>query len=207
MQQLVLAKDAHELARTPVRVIDRTRLAPWEIGLILSATVLYWNDGLRLMFPGIDSTSIAFRAIHFLFYAAFAGLIGRDDAGLKQAVNQSPLLAACLLLPLLSVVWSIHPQESAQRGIAVLGSSLFGVYLAMRLKPLDCMRLIGKAATISAACSLILIMFFPAVGLMSEGEYVNVWSGAHMHKNGLGQMTALGAMICLIVLRSDGRNG
>jgi exopolysaccharide production protein ExoQ len=204
MQQRVLPRATRAITVKPVRPIDRTRLPIWEVALVLAAIFIYWNDSLRLAFPGTESTSIAFRAIHFSFYAAFCALIARDLPGLHQTIRQAALLAGFLALPVISTLWSIEPQDTFQRAIAVLGSSLLGVYIAMRLKPIEAMRLLGKAATLSAAVSIVLIFFFPAVGLMSEGEYVNVWSGAHIHKNGLGQMTALGAMICLITMIGDG---
>lgn len=182
-------------------------MAPVSAGercLVVAAAFLYWNDLLRQIFPGIESTSIEFRLVHFAFYGLFCvGLkvIGRP---LLEMLKRVPLLLAVLALPMVSALWSISPPETVQRSIAVLGSSLFGIYLAGRMRPLEAIRLIGIAATASAVLSIFLIVFVPSVGLMSEGEYVNVWGGAHLHKNGLGQMAALGAMICLIVVIADG---
>lgn len=171
---------------------------------MVAATFLYWNDSLRQIFPGIDNASIEFRLIHFFFYGLFCLGLFNIGTPVFAALARVPLLVVVLALPFVSALWSIAPQETFQRSIAVMGSSLFGIYLACRLRPLDALRLIGIAATLSAILSLILIVFVPSVGLMSEGEYVNVWGGAHLHKNGLGQMTALGAIICLIVLMADG---
>lgn len=179
-------------------------LTPVEACLIVAAAFLYWNDALRQIFPGIESTSIEFRAVHFIFYGLFCLGLLNIGTPVLDALTRTPLLVAVLALPIVSTLWSIAPQETVQRSIAVIGSSLLGVYLACRLSPLDACRLIGKAATLSAVLSLFLIFFVPSVGLMSEGEYVNVWGGAHLHKNGLGQMTALGSIICLIVLIADG---
>ncbi len=183
---------------------DTFELTRAEACLIVAATFLYWNDTLRQLFPGIESTSVEFRLIHFLFYGAFAVALLKLRRRALDDLKHVPLLIVSLALPIISTAWSIAPLETFQRSIAVMGSSLFGIYLACRLPPLDAFRLIGMAATLSAAVGAILIAFFPSIGLMSEGEYVNVWAGAHLHKNGLGQMTALGAMICLIVLLADG---
>ena len=175
-----------------------------ETALIVAATFLYWNDSLRQIFPGVDNASVEFRLIHFAFYGLFCtGLITIGTRVLTR-LRQVPLLLAVLALPLMSALWSIAPAETMQRSVAVIGSSLFGIYLACRVPPLEAFRLIGTAATLSAMLSIALIFFVPSVGLMSEGEYVNAWGGAHLHKNGLGQMTALGAIICLIVVMAEG---
>lgn len=185
-------------------VTEAAPLTGVEYGLAVAATFLYWNDALRQVFPGIESASTEFRLIHFFFYGLFGlGLVTIGKPVLVE-LRRVPLLLVVLALPMVSALWSIAPTETVQRSVAVVGSSLFGIYLACRLPPLDTIRLIAAAATLSAILSLFLIVFVPSVGLMSEGEYVNVWSGAHLHKNGLGQMTALGSIICLVVLMTGG---
>lgn len=200
----LVSVDRNRTGAADARVIP----LPWaETLLVVAAAFLYWNDVLRQMFPGVDSTSIEFRLTHFIFYGAFVAVLARTPRAVCGCVSVVPLLLIVLALPMISALWSINPSDTIQRGVAVIGSSLFGIFLACRLRPVDAFRLIGTAATMSAALSLALIAFLPSVGLMSEGEYVNVWCGAHLHKNGLGQMTALGAMICLVVLVSEGLKG
>jgi exopolysaccharide production protein ExoQ len=183
---------------------QRDALALWETLFILAASLNYWTDLLRLAFPGVDSTSVAFRAIHFAFYAGFAGLIARRLADFAALVRQVPLLIAFLLLPLLSALWSVNAAETTTRAIALLGCSLYALYLAAQLRPLLVLRLLAWTAALAAGISIVLIFAFPSIGLMSEGEYVNVWSGAFIHKNGLGQMTALGAIISIVLLLAEG---
>jgi exopolysaccharide production protein ExoQ len=183
---------------------QRVRLATIETALFLAAALLYWTDILRLIFPGTDGTSAVFRLTHFAFYGLFLVALSRDLRGLREALSATALLVAFLLLPLTSALWSINPTETAQRAIAVMGSSLFGYYVATQVAGRTTLRLLAVTATVAAALSLLLIFFVPSMGRMSEGEYVNVWSGAWVHKNGMGQMCGLGVLICLIVLTSEG---
>jgi exopolysaccharide production protein ExoQ len=183
---------------------QRETLALWETVYILAASLNYWTDLLRLTFPGVDSASVAFRVVHFAFYGGFAMLLMRRPAVFGDMLRQLPLLVAFLVLPLVSVLWSVNAPETMTRAIALLGSSLYALYLAAQLRPLLVLRLLAWTAALAAAISLVLIFAFPSIGLMSEGEYVNVWSGAFVHKNGLGQMTALGGIISIIVLLADG---
>ncbi len=191
-------------ARGRGRAVPGPTVSHGEQGFILLALLLYWTDLLRIAFPGTDGASVEFRVIHFLFYGVFVLLLARDRPVRRDIGTCAPLLAAFLLLPLLSSLWSINPVDTAQRAIALIGSSLFGVYLALHVPERMSLRLLAATAALAAAASFMLIAFVPSIGLMTEGEYVGVWSGVWIHKNGMGQMAALGALICLIVLRADG---
>ena len=183
---------------------QRARLPMAETVLFVAAALLYWTDILRLLFPGTDGTSAVFRLTHFAFYALFVAAITRDLSAFARALASAWLLVILLLMTLVSTTWSTYPDETLQRGVALLGSSLFGVYAATQVSARTTLRLLGLTSTIAAALGLVLIALVPSMGLMSEGEYVNVWSGAWIHKNGMGQMCGLGALICLIVLMADG---
>jgi exopolysaccharide production protein ExoQ len=176
----------------------------YERVIFLSAALIYWTDILRQIFPGVDSASVEFRAIHFGFYGAFIVLLARNIPALLDTIRRAPLLIAFLLLPLVSALWSVNPPETVTRAVALLGSSLFGIYVATHVQARSALHMLGWTAALAALLSLFLIAFVPSVGLMSEGEYVNVWSGAYIHKNGMGQMATLGAIISLILLLTEG---
>ncbi len=188
----------------PIIAGQRSELPTYELVILLAAALIYWTDILRQMFPGIESASIAFRAIHFTFYGLFIAFLARNVPSLLTALARTPLLIAFLLMPLVSSLWSVNPPETITRSVALIGSSLFGLYVATQVQALVALRLLGWTAAFSAALSFVLILFFPSIGLMSEGEYVNVWSGAYIHKNGMGQMAALGCIISLVVILHDG---
>lgn len=183
----------------------RRSLSRLETGAALVATVLYWTELLRIVFPGTDGASVEFRAIHFAFYGLFLSLIARDLPAARRVLLNAPLMVFLLGLPIVSALWSVSPSESIQRGIAVLGSSLFAVYLASQVAPREALRLVALGATIAAAISVVLIVALPSVGVMQDAPWAGTWSGAHMHKNAMGQMTALGTVLCLIVLMQSPR--
>jgi exopolysaccharide production protein ExoQ len=183
---------------------QRANLSMVETCLFLTAAFLYWTDILRLLFPGTDGISATYRLTHFAVYGLFVVALTRDLPGLRRALSATALMVAFLLLPMVSALWSINPSETVQRAITLMGSSLFGYYVAAQVAGRTTLRLLGVTATIAAALSLVLIFAVPSMGRMSEGEYVNVWSGAWVHKNGMGQMCGLGALICLIVLMQEG---
>jgi exopolysaccharide production protein ExoQ len=172
----------------------------------VAAMLIYWTDVLRLVFPGeVGTASAAFRLTHFAIYGVVALLLAREWARCRQLIVEAPLLVLLLLLPLVSMLWSIDPQETLQRSIAVIGSSLFGIYLATQFSQLQTLRLLAVAAMLAALLSLVLIVAVPSIGITQTEEYYGTWKGAYSHKNGFGQMTALGAVVCaLLIGRVDG---
>jgi exopolysaccharide production protein ExoQ len=186
---------------------QRQDLSTAETCLFLAAAFLYWTDILRLLFPGTDGISATYRITHFAFYGLFVAALLRDLSSLRRAMTASAMMVAFIVLPMLSALWSINPAETATRAVTVMGSSLFGYYVATQVAGRTTLRLLAITATAAAALSLFLIFLVPSMGRMSEGEYVNVWSGAWVHKNGMGQMCGLGVLICLIVLLREGMRG
>jgi exopolysaccharide production protein ExoQ len=164
--------------------------------------LIFWTDALKLAFPGFaDEPSIVFRLTVLAIYTIVGSLIIRRSTETLRCIASSPLLGCLLFLPLLSALWSIEPGITFHRSIALLGSSAFGIYLATQVSETRVIALLGLTATLSAVMSLVLIVAVPSIGLMQDGEYEGVWRGAYEHKNAFGQMTALGAIACLIAWR------
>ena len=192
-------------AGTSLRASEPATPPLWECLFIVAAVTVYATDGFRLMFPGeSNDASLAYRLAHFMFYGAFLALILRRPLDALAGLARAPALALLLALPMISVLWSISPQETAQRAIAVVGSSLLGVYLATEVERGTALRLIALAFTISAVVSVVLIAAVPSIGLSQEPLHPGAWAGAYGHKNGLGLSAALGAFICMLVALDRG---
>jgi exopolysaccharide production protein ExoQ len=180
--------------------IERHRVVPAvETAFVVSALLLYWTDILRLLFPGdTGEISATFRLSYFVLYGIAVALIARRWDLAWAAIKVTPLLMLFLAMPLLSTLWSINPQETFNRSIAVMGSSAFGIYVATQIGQHRTLGLLALTATIAASLSLVLIVAAPSVGITQVEEYFGTWKGAYGHKNGFGQMTALGAITCVL---------
>lgn len=188
---------------------DRDRVLPAaELTFVVAASLLYWTDILRLLFPGEGGeVSATFRLSFFVLYGIAVALIARRRDLAWAAVTATPWLMCLLALPLLSTLWSINPQETFNRSIAVMGSSAFGIYVATQIGQHRTLGLLALAATIAAIVSLFLILAVPSIGITQVEEYRGTWKGVYGHKNGFGQMTALGAITCVLaVLNFTGRD-
>jgi len=110
-------------------------------------------------------------------------------------IRRNWFLAALVLLALVSFVWAEKPSLVLQRGVAVFGTTLFGVALAVRLSLEDQLRLMSWVLRIITVLSLACVLFLPSYGISSGVEDLGEWQGIFSHKNGLGSAMALSALV------------
>src|ERR1700730_6155763 len=104
-------------------------------------------------------------------------------------------LATVVLLALVSCLWAEMPALVLQRSIAVCGTTLFGIALAVRLSVEDQLRLISWVLRITAILSLASILFLPSFGISNGVGEQGEWRGVFGYKNGLGSMMALAVLV------------
>jgi len=92
------------------------------------------------------------------------------------------ILAAIPLLAIVSAAWAPEPFESLRRGIYLLLTVVFGMYLAERYLPEQQMRLVFFVGYAAAILSVLTVFLAPRYGLGFAGE----WKGVFGHKNDLG---------------------
>jgi exopolysaccharide production protein ExoQ len=110
-------------------------------------------------------------------------------------VRRNWFLAALVLLALVSCLWARMPTLVVQRSIAVLGTTLLGIAVAVRLSLEDQLRLMSWLFRIIAVLSLACIVFLPSYGISSSIEDHGEWRGIFSHKNGLGSVMALSVLV------------
>jgi exopolysaccharide production protein ExoQ len=92
------------------------------------------------------------------------------------------IIGAIPLLAILSAAWAPEPFESFRRGIYLLLTVVFGMYLAERYLPEQQMRLVLFVGYAAAILSVLTVFLAPRYGLGFAGE----WKGIFGHKNDLG---------------------
>ena len=108
------------------------------------------------------------------------------------------LILFFLLIPIFSVFWSIAPDVSARRGIALVGTSAFAMYLAFALSADRVLRILAVVYALTAVASLVVIVGLPAYGTHQFGEYAGVWRGLYAQKNEFGATMAMGAIVLFL---------
>jgi exopolysaccharide production protein ExoQ len=110
-------------------------------------------------------------------------------------VRRNWFLVALVLLALVSCSWAATPALVLQRSIAVFGTTLFGIALAVRLSLEDQIRLMSWLFRIIAVLSLACILFLPSYGISNSVEDHGQWRGIFSQKNGLGCVMALSVLV------------
>lgn len=91
--------------------------------------------------------------------------------------------------------WSIHPDVTVRRSVALLFTTLFGLHLAARYGWRDLIELIAAVFLALAAGSLIACLAFPGFGVTAE-IHPGAWKGLWYEKNQLGAMMAHATLAC-----------
>jgi len=178
---------APKLALPVERLID---------AVVIGSALVFGSKLLPLVLTGGMENAPSVRLAFFAIYLLFLGLLLRQTESLIAMVRYAPVLVLTLAFPLLSTLWSIDPGETLERSVALLGSSLIGVHLALCLPLRRTVRLLAIASTLSAGLSFLAIVAAPQIGIAQSGPWAGTWVGLHAHKNGLGTMSLLGAFLC-----------
>lgn len=159
----------------------------------------------------------AYCALPFILHDQPTSLLSVEQAGLKSPggdnIKQALLLAmysgvgvaalrhldrevlaavgvpmlALLLVVFASCLWSDSPALAARRAVALAGTVLFGVFLAVRVPPARLVVLANVLAVAVLLASFLVAAALPLAGFDEEGRLRGVFA----HKNALGMFAAL----------------
>lgn len=114
-------------------------------------------------------------------------------------LTRDKLSLLLLALIMLSFLWSQAPDITIRRSIAYFGTTLVAVYMAARFTLREQFLMVVWMLLGGAVCSLIVTLVMPDVGkMLHEGSMA--WRGIYSHKNQLGRLMCLGAIVCFLVI-------
>ncbi len=119
-------------------------------------------------------------------------------------VTRDRLLLLLLGLALVSILWSIAPELTLRRCVGLIGTVLFGAYLATRYNLSELLQLLAWALGVAALLSVVFALVLPSYGIYID-ERGEAWQGIYWHKNALGRIMALSGIVFLILALSRRR--
>ena len=112
--------------------------------------------------------------------------------------KDNKILIAFLLYGSLTIFWSVYIPATAYKLIFLLFSTLAGSYIAVRYKARGVMEVLTGFAVICSALSVLIVGFFPFVGVMQNEYFLGSWTGIFWHRNHTGNIFAFFNMIFLL---------
>lgn len=178
-----------------------------EKGFVVSALLIL--TGVEFPFLGSSGSSgnsleadpVTQAILYVVYLLTFALMFVRWKHAVHVATKDKFLLML-VGLALASALWSDVPLLTLRRGIALVLTTLFGVYLTMRYSIREQLRLLAWMLGIAALLSILFVLVLPAYGTAS-GKFLGAWQGIYDQKNVLGRYMVLSAVIFLINARSS----
>jgi len=168
--------------------------------LLLFATgagqAFFANPDMSSTGTGQPVTEAIFALIYFL---VILFLVKYRTAALRLMLTETWLAALCLWA-MASVAWSVNPEESLRRALALIGTTIAGLYLGLHFEPKQQLKLIAYAIGLGAIASVVVIIAVPSVGITSDGI-----QGVYNLKNSLGRMMSLGALCFALLVLGERR--
>lgn len=150
-----------------------------------------------------DEASGLFVAIAAAFYCG-AGLLllhGNYRQRFFHYVRSNPAMLLGLAIMLVSCIWSIEPDRTLRRSVAVVGTSLAGVLIGLAYSRYGFVRFIRSNLAVFVILSVLLALFVPSLGTHTE-EKAGLWRGLMSSKN---QMAWIAALFLIFWLSSTSR--
>jgi O-antigen ligase len=173
--------------------LQRTK-QEWFLGLVAFVlTGALWrvfSTGNDASLDGDSRTQI----ILALLYAGVMILALRNFRWTAGVLLRAPALPALLVFACLSGLWAESPDLVARRAISLVGTSLFGVVLAVHLTFAQQLKLLRGVFRLAAALSLAILIVAPSHGMANDFGS-GAARGIFTHKNLFGAAMALGFLV------------
>jgi O-antigen ligase len=173
--------------------IRRALLALAAVGMLATYSQFFvfpvFGEGPRLAAAGG-----LIRNLYFPAYAAGLLLVALSPADTLRALARQPFLLLLMAIVVISMTWSIAPDQTARRAFAVYCTTLGGIALAVRYRWTELAELTAACFAGLAVLSLVICLAIPSIGVMSE-IFPGAWRGMWAEKNAFGGNMALGFVV------------
>jgi exopolysaccharide production protein ExoQ len=139
------------------------------------------------------------QVVFFINYAiSFLLLLLRWKSAIRIIRRDRFNITLLTLVAVLSYFWSAAPSITLVRTVALVGTSLFGLYLATRYSLREQLQLLAWTFGIVMLLSTIFAIALPKYGVMA-GVHAEKWRGIFTHKNALGKSMVLSSLVFLLL--------
>lgn len=180
--------------------------ATWEWVACIAVVIMMTGALIAPLFspePGVETPEL--RMIWLPAYAVIVGLVIRRAGAVAQAWPAVLLAGALVALAFLSSRWSLEPDTTVRRSIALGMSMLFALYLGAVWRGPVLLRMLCMAFVAMGALSIVVVFAYPEMGV-SQDTNVGTWRGVWTEKNQTGMMMFTAILAGLALLVTDARS-
>lgn len=188
--------------RTP---LSATKALTWaqiivyaEIALTIFCILMFSNALIGPLFApqtfdvaAAESDSAILRLMWLPVYAVTLALAGFRLTRLMRVLPALFMTGLLVGLCLASTYWSIAPDITIRRTIAVAVTTIFGLYLAARYRGEDLVQIIALSFALLAFGSFFVCICVPSLGIHNDIN-AGAWKGLWYEKNQMAAMMVLG---------------
>jgi O-antigen ligase len=153
----------------------------------------------------VSSDTSLIQLICMLIYAVTCFLLVARWKNVVYLLSKDRWIWALVGMAVLSVLWSAAPPMTITRDVALIGTTLFGIYLATHYSMKQQLQLLGWMFGVAVVLSLLFAVALPKYGVMG-GIHAGAWRGIWTHKNGLGAMMILSSIVFFLLANSTKKN-
>ncbi len=166
------------------------------LGLSLLILITYSQTWLTLFFgETVDqSSSSLVRDVYFPAYGAAAIMLAFNLNHSFRAMPRQPFLILILMIVGLSSLWSVAPDQTARRIVAIVFTTLGGFVIGARYRWRQMAEVLAICFALLAIGSFIAGAFAPSIGRM-QSVFPGAWRGLWSEKNGLGDDMTMGFVV------------
>ncbi len=117
-------------------------------------------------------------------------------------LNNLPLIAF-LAYATLSLFWTVYFPATLYKLAFLYFSSMAGAYIAVRYRLKGVISVLSWVGAVFAILSVLVVIFFPFVGMMYREYFLGSWTGILWHRNHSGNLFAFFSMLFLMRIFVD----
>jgi O-antigen ligase len=136
------------------------------------------------------------RALYIPAYAAGVFLLALTPLATLKAAMRQPFLILLLLIAGASYFWSISPDQTTRRLVALYATTLGGVVIGARWTWAALSEVMATCFAVLAALTLAVCLAMPDVGRMPD-LFPGAWRGLWTEKNALGGNMTIGFVLLM----------
>jgi len=172
-------------------------------------SLFFFSQALFIFFvedpSAADKDSALLRSIFLLIYLIAFCLLALRWQKTFKIISRNKWIFFLLALAVSSTLWSAVPDVTFRKTVALVGTTLFGVYLGSSYEFGERLKIMSCTFGVSIVLSFLFGFLLPEYGVMHSDGLDGNWRGIYFHKSGLGEVMVISFMTFYFLAKTTKR--